>query len=157
MGFLGNLKNYAKDAATAKVDEAKSAAKSKAREAMESTSVGSAALGFVDNVNASQAPSYDPPDSTWLNVGGDRWKGPDAERIDLYGAMVSAVTDGDTVNVVVSDAQGHVLCTVTPKMKSYQDAMGRAGSVVSHLIAEKRMGDYGPYWRVGLYYWDSEE
>jgi len=64
MGFLGNLKNYAKDAAAAKVDEAKSAAKAKAREAMESTSVGSAAMGFVDKVNASQQPQPTPMPQT---------------------------------------------------------------------------------------------
>ena len=52
MGFLGNLKNYAKDAAAQKVDEAKAAAVAKTREVVGSTSVGSVALDFVDKVNA---------------------------------------------------------------------------------------------------------
>ena len=153
MGFLKNLKGYAKDAATAKVDEAKA----RARDAVASTSVGSAAIGFVDKVNSSQAPDYEPMDKTWLSVGGDRWSGPDEDRMDFYGAKVVAVPDGDSANVQVYTDGGKLLCTLTPKMKSYQDAMGRAGTVVSHLIAERKTGDYGTYWRVGLYYWDSEE
>lgn len=51
MGFLGNLKTYARDAAAAKVDEAKAAAKNKSRDMIGSTSIGSAALGFIDKVN----------------------------------------------------------------------------------------------------------
>lgn len=100
MGFIGNLKKYAKDTATKKVDDAKAAAVAKTREVVGSTSVGSAALDFVDKVNA-----HDGAQAFDTSRGVKLYRDADA-NVAIHALLARGISDAEGLLVLEEGSNG---------------------------------------------------
>ena len=88
----------------------------------------------------------------WFNVTGDKWEGPEGEHQEYGTAKILEQPEEGKKSSYIITGDGIRLCTITSRMKSYADIEARYGKKISHLTAKQYEGDYGKYWRVGLFY-----
>lgn len=90
----------------------------------------------------------------WMTVDGSKWEVPtDAERLDYLDAEFALTSQGAGKKPVVSViADGMRLFRVTPRMKYYAAMVERSDHIIRRLIAERKEGANGTFWRVGLYF-----
>lgn len=132
----------AKDAASSKAKDAVRDAVSK--RAGQGSKLAAAAIGAANAVGSQQAAK------AWVNVKDSHWHGPQDEEQDHYRATIVHAAP----NFELHAEDGTLLCDVTPRMSGFGEFEQRNGSTVDHVVVKRYEGDYGPYWRVGLFYWD---
>lgn len=89
----------------------------------------------------------------WENVDVSKWELGDADRYDFHEVdvlMKSAKGKAKPSYVIIGD--GAKLFEVGPRMKMYAELVEREKYKPRRLIAERRTGDYGPYYHIGFYY-----
>ena len=90
----------------------------------------------------------------WINIDGKKWEGGDGDRFDYYDVVILTDESGSGKPKYVVLGEGTKLFEVGSRMKSYDAIRERAQLKVKPrlLIAERKQGDYGPYYQIGFYY-----
>lgn len=88
--------------------------------------------------------------TTHFTVNNDRYSanGP----VDEVGGEILESSKGKGKPTYVIVAGGSRVCEVTARMGAYKTIAERADKPLRRVISEKRDGDYGPYWRISLYF-----
>ena len=87
---------------------------------------------------------------TWINVGSDYYTA--NGEVDEIGGDIFASTNGKGKPTFVIVTKSARICEVTSRMSCYETVAQLAGKKIRRIISERRQGDYGEYWRVGLYF-----
>ena len=88
----------------------------------------------------------------WVNLDASKWEIEQGERFEFpSGEIVTQAAEGKKPVYIVT-GEGRRLFVVNSRMKMHADIGQRAGYPIRKLIAERKDGDYGPYYRVGFYY-----
>ena len=88
----------------------------------------------------------------WVNLDGERWQGGASERFDFYDVEVLERNANGKKPVFVIMGDGKKLFEATPRMKIYAEIEARAEYKPRRLIAERKDGSMGSYYRIGFYY-----
>lgn len=86
----------------------------------------------------------------WVSIDGGKWSGPQEVREEGGEILESRKGSGKPSYVIV--AGNTRLCEITSRMDCYEAVAERSKYPLRLVIAEPRVSDYGPYWRLGLYF-----
>lgn len=73
------------------------------------------------------------------------------DRIDLEGGVLSPIDDKERPALAYL-RDGLKLFEISPRMKSYKEIEEWKGCAVRRCIAERNEGNYGPYYKVWMYF-----
>ena len=79
-----------------------------------------------------------------------------SERIDLEGGVLSPVDEKERPTLAYI-RDGVKLFEVTTRMKAYKELEQWNGCEVARFIAERAIGDYGPYYKIWMYFKKKEK
>lgn len=88
----------------------------------------------------------------WVNLDGEKWQGDMSERLDYSDVEVFEKNANGKKPVYVIMGDGKKLFEVTPRMKMHDEIESRAAYKPRRLIAERKDGTMGAFYRIGFYY-----
>ena len=86
----------------------------------------------------------------WISVNGNNYF-PDCSVHEVEGEILQDNTGKGKSSFIVS-AGSLRICRITPRMSCYDIVAERSGMRLRLVASERRNGEHGEYWRVGLYF-----
>lgn len=88
--------------------------------------------------------------NTWISVSSNNYFA-SGEVHEIDGEILQSNTGKGKQQYIISAGSARI-CKITPRMACYDAVAERSGMRLRLVVSERRDGEHGEYWRVGLYF-----